>query len=84
MDYTMKHITTEQEFADSDFDVCPNIAEPTEWRRWHNLKNDRIDKIIRAYRNEIIHGMAVSRTIPISELTQRYGNPNSKKTLSQK
>lgn len=63
----------------ADFDVYPNIAEPTEWWRLGNIKRDGIDIILKAYRDETTPGMRANRIIPISELTRRYGNPNSKK-----
>lgn len=63
----------------TDFDVYPNIAEPTEWWRLGNLRTDGIDKIIKAYRDETTPGMVTNQTIPIRELAKKYGVPNSKK-----
>jgi hypothetical protein len=67
----------------ADYDVYPNIAEPTEWWRLGNLKTDGVDKILRAYRNETPPGMTANRTIPIYELARRYGDINSKKLYTK-
>lgn len=64
---------------DADFNVSPNITEPTEWRRLGNLKTDGADAIIRAYRDETPAPMHANRTIPVSQLARRYGDPHSKK-----
>ena len=63
----------------ADYDVYPNIAEPTEWWRLGNLKTNSIDTIIKAYRDETTPGMQVNRTMPVSELARRYGNSSSTK-----
>jgi len=64
---------------DADFNVYPNIAEPTEWWRLGNLKSDGVDAIIRAYRDETTPGMRMNREMPIAELARRYGDRHSKK-----
>ncbi len=61
----------------ADYDVYPNIAEPTEWWRLGNLKTDGVDKIIRTYRDETTPGMTMNRGLPIRELAKLYGNKNS-------
>lgn len=63
----------------ADFDVYPNIAEPTEWWRLGNLKTDSIDKIIKSYRDETTPGMIANRSIPIKELVKKHGDPSSTK-----
>ena len=63
--------------VNADYDVYPNIAEPTPWWRLGNLKTDGVDSIIKAYRDETTPGMRANREIPISELARRYGDPNS-------
>jgi len=63
----------------ADYDVYPNIAEPTEWWRLGNLKKDGLHAVLRAYRDETIPGMRANRTIPIAELVRLYGNPHSQK-----
>ena len=78
MDANMKSI-----FVNADFDVYPNIAEPTEWWKLGNLRRDGVDIILKAYRDETTPGMHANRTIPISELTRQYGNPNSSKLYSR-
>jgi hypothetical protein len=65
--------------VNADFDVYPNIAEPTSWWRLGNLKTDGIDTIIRAYRDETTPGMMANKTMSICELAEKYGDPNSKK-----
>ena len=65
--------------VNADYDVYPNIAEPTEWWRLGNLKTDGIDSIIKAYRDETTPGMKMNRTMPVSELARRYGDKNSNK-----
>jgi len=65
--------------VNADYDVYPNIAEPTEWWRLGNLKTDGVDVIIKAYRDETTPGMKANREIPISELARRYGVKSSKK-----
>ena len=65
--------------VNANFDVYPNIAEPTEWWRLGNLHVDGIDTIIRAYRDETTPGMKANREKPIRELALKYGNLNSKK-----
>ena len=69
--------------VNADFDVYPNIAEPTEWWKLGNLKTDGIDVIMNAYINETTPGMTMNRTIPVSELVQRYGNPESRKLYTK-
>ena len=69
--------------VNTDFDVYPNIAEPTEWWRLGNLKNDGIDLVVKTYRDEITLGMRANREIPVRELAQRYGDKNSKKLYSK-
>jgi hypothetical protein len=61
----------------ADYDVYPNIAEPTEWWRLGNLKTDGVDAIIKAYRDETPPGMKANREIQVSELAKRYGDPKS-------
>ncbi|NLO49462.1 MAG: radical SAM protein [Clostridiales bacterium] len=63
----------------ADYDVYPNIAEPTEWWRLGNLKTDGIDRILKRYRDEATPGMSINRTLPTSVLAKTYGDPNSKK-----
>lgn len=63
----------------ADFDVYPNIAEPTQWWRLGNLKRDGVDAVIKAYRDETTPGMIANRTIAVGELAKKYGNPQSKK-----
>lgn len=65
--------------VNSDFDVYPNIAEPTEWWRLGNLKTDGVGAIIKAYRDETTPGMRMNRETSVSELALRYGDRNSKK-----
>ncbi|MCL2815560.1 MAG: radical SAM protein [Oscillospiraceae bacterium] len=65
--------------VNANFDVYPNIAEPTEWWCLGNLKTDGVDTIIKAYRDETTPGMKANRELPICELAQRYGDINSKK-----
>lgn len=65
--------------VNADYDIYPNIAEPTAWWRLGNLKTDGVDKIIKAYRDGTTPGMTANRTIPVSELARRYGDKNSKK-----
>ena len=64
---------------DADFNAYPNIAEPTPWWRLGNLKEDGAGAIIRAYRDETTPGMLMNRTVPLSELARRYGDPRSTK-----
>ncbi|MCL2014032.1 MAG: radical SAM protein [Oscillospiraceae bacterium] len=65
--------------VNADFDVYPNIAEPTQWWLLGNLKADGADAIIKAYRDETTPGMRANREIPVCELARRYGNNNSEK-----
>ncbi|MCL2867334.1 MAG: radical SAM protein [Clostridia bacterium] len=69
--------------VNADYDVYPNIAEPTEWWRLGNLKTDGIDKIIKAYRDGTTPGMTMNRTIPVNELARRYGDKNSAKLYTK-
>ncbi|MDD4494614.1 MAG: hypothetical protein PHV32_09775 [Eubacteriales bacterium] len=69
--------------VNADFDVYPNIAEPTEWWWLGNLKTDGVDAVIKAYRDETTPGMRANRAIPIRELARRYGSINSKKLYSK-
>ena len=69
--------------VNADFDVYPNIAEPTAWWRLGNLKSDGIDAIIKAYRDETTPGMRANRDIPVRELARRYGDASSKKLYSK-
>lgn len=69
--------------VNENFDVYPNIAEPSEWWRLGNLKTDGVDHIIKTYRDETTRGMSANKTILISELIRRYGNPNSKKMYTR-
>ncbi len=64
---------------DADYDAYPNIAEPTVWWRLGNLKVDGVDGVIKAYRDGTPPGMAANATIPVSELSRRYGDPDSAK-----
>jgi hypothetical protein len=65
--------------VNADFDVYPNIAEPTEWWRLGNLKTDGVDTIIKAYRDGTTPGMKTSREMPVRELARLYGDVNSQK-----
>ena len=69
--------------VNADFDVYPNVAEPTEWWRLGNLKTDGVAKILKAYRDEMTPGMTANRTISVRELAQRYGDTSSKKLYSK-
>ena len=65
--------------VNADYDVYPNIAEPTEWWRLGNLKSDGVNVILKAYRNETTPGMRMNREMPIKKLARQYGDKNSKK-----
>jgi hypothetical protein len=65
--------------VNADFDVYPNIAEPTEWWWLGNLKTDGIDAVIKAYRDGTTPGMRTSREMPVSMLARKYGDANSEK-----
>jgi len=65
--------------VNADYDVYPNIAEPTEWWRLGNLKTDGVDVIIKAYRDETTPGMKMNSELPVRELARLYGDKNSKK-----
>jgi len=65
--------------VNADFDVYPNIAEPTQWWCLGNLKTDGADAVIKAYRDEATPGMRANREMPLSELAKRYGDKSSKK-----
>lgn len=67
----------------ADYEVYPNIAEPTAWWRLGHLKNDGVDKVIKAYRDEIAPGMAANRNIPIAALAQQFGEATSKKLYTE-
>jgi MoaA/NifB/PqqE/SkfB family radical SAM enzyme len=69
--------------VNADYDVYPNSAEPTEWWRLGNLKTDGVDSIIKTYRDGLTPGMQANRTIPLSRLAKKYGNPASKKLYSK-
>ena len=69
--------------VNADFDVYPNIAEPTEWWRLGNLKTNGVDTIIKAYRDETTPGMKMNCKMPISELARRCGNKHSKKLYNK-
>jgi len=64
--------------VNADFDVYPNIAEPTEWWRLGNLKTDGVDAVIKAYRDETTPGMRANREMPVKDLAKKYGDINSK------
>jgi len=66
-----------------NFDVYPNIAEPTKWWRLGNLKTDGTDAVIRAYRDGATLGMGANRTIPKNWFAERYGNKKSKKLYNK-
>jgi len=65
--------------VNTDFNVYPNIAEPTEWWRLGNLKTDGVDVILKAYRDETTPGMRMNREVAVSELAQQYGVAGSAK-----
>lgn len=65
--------------VDADYNVYPNTAEPAAWWRLGNLKTDGVDAIMKAYRDGTAPGMIANRSIPMSELARRYGNPDSAK-----
>lgn len=65
--------------VDADYNVYPNIAEPTEWWRLGNLKTDGIDALMKAYCDGTTPGMITCKSIRVSDFAQRYGNPNSTK-----
>lgn len=62
---------------DADYDVYPNIAEPTGWWRLGNLKTDGVGKILTVYREETTPGMIANTTIPVAELARQFGDPSS-------
>ncbi len=64
---------------DANYDVYPNIAEPTEWWRLGNLKTDGVGAVLNAYVHETTPGMRMNREMPIRELARRYGEKSSKK-----
>ncbi len=69
--------------VDVDYNVYPNIAEPAEWWRLGNLKNDGVDIIMKAYRDGTTPGMTANRTISVSELACRFGDKNSTKLYTK-
>ena len=66
-------------FIDADFDVYPNIAEPTTWWKLGNLKTDGVERIMKTYMDGATPGMTANNTFPVSVLAERFGNPNSTK-----
>lgn len=64
---------------DAEYDVYPNDAEPAAWWRLGNLKADGLAAIMDAYRGQTTPGMIANRTIPLSGLARRYGDPASRK-----
>ena len=64
--------------VNADYDVYPNLAEPTKWWLLGNLKIDGIDKIMINYRDEKTPGMRANCNIPIRDLAKAYGDPTSK------
>lgn len=69
--------------VNAEYDVYPNVAEPTEWWRLGNLIRDGVDKIICAYRDQTTPGMRANRSIPLSELSRKYGDPMSEKLYAR-
>lgn len=63
--------------VDADYNVYPNVAEPTEWWQLGNLKTDGVDLIMKSYHDGTTPGMSANKTIPVSELARRYGNHDS-------
>lgn len=68
---------------DADYNVYPNIAEPTEWWKLGNLKADGVDRIMGIYNNCATPGMTANRTIKTSEFARLYGNPKSQKLYTK-
>ena len=58
-------------------------AEPSQWWKLGNLKNDGIDKIMRSYINETPPAMKANRSVPVNELVKRYGDTNSNKLYDE-
>ncbi len=69
--------------VDADYNVYPNIAEPTKWWCLGNLKTDGVGTILKAYFDGTMPGMVANKTIPVSELAQQYGNPDSTKLYAR-
>lgn len=63
--------------VDADYNVYPNTAEPADWWCLGNLKTDGTDAVMRALINASTPGMTANRTLPVSELARRYGDPGS-------
>ena len=69
--------------VDADYNVYPNIAEPAEWWRLGNLKTDGADAVMKTYRDGTTPGMIANKTIPVSELARRYGDPTGTKLYAK-
>lgn len=65
--------------VNADFDVYPNIAEPTQWWKLGNLKVDGVDRVLSAYYNGRTPGMTACKNLTPAQLAACYGNKNSNK-----
>lgn len=65
--------------VNAEYDVYPNIAEPTYWWCLDNLKTNGVDAIVKVFRDGTTLGMKANREIPVRDLVWRYSDWKNEK-----
>jgi hypothetical protein len=66
-------------FVSEGMDVYANIEEPMPWWKLGNLETDGLDVIMRRFEHDEVPGFHVNYHVPVGELAQRYGRPDSRR-----
>jgi hypothetical protein len=61
-----------------DLDVYSNIGEPSPAWRLGNLGTDGLDALLGRFERDEVPGLQAMFHVPVSELAQTYGHPNSR------
>lgn len=69
-------------YITSDLNVYFNFTSPSPMWKIGNIKDDKIDDIVRRAVEEDIPALMLSKTISIKELVKLYGNANSDRVFS--
>lgn len=64
-------------YVDVNFNVYPNISQPAAWWSLGNLKKDGANQVVGNYINGNFFANRYLQNNSISELVEKYGNPNS-------
>lgn len=70
-------------YVDANFNVYPNVTQPSPWWCLGNLKADSAEQIMNNYVNNKSKAQHLINHIPIGEMVSLCGNPDSERLFSK-